>query len=743
MDSLPGLLAQVALLPSRHALYKETAVQPSPHHLSSCRTSAATLAIMCKTSHTFRESTLQSRLLPEVCSHAKDHPDQTTKRCLILSLLALSLHSSSTTHVSTSLCRSGAIPPLIAASHAPGTECAAVTALLKVASGDPEAACAAVLGSPLAEGMFASQSRRVHPQSTPPGPSRQSVALLQADLDLLTLLTVPSPQSDLNNTKRSLSHRTIPALPAALELIRLFNNSKLAIPPPMDGHIFDAALDFALAVLAHDCPKFAKGPHPAFIIASSSGWLRRSPPFLSSSNSKIIELGLRILNIATKDVGKKLFPDDPPRVRSLSADNLSKGRPTRRPSKKQQTTLADKFKSDVSKLLASKATLTTFLTASGYLPSLVYLTNHPSLSGLATSLLESLSGPDLHVALVEQSCVPLHYAHQMTCSHYTPAALLIKRILKDLEGATRASGGGRGSLPTLCRRIASTLIVSGSSALRGNVAAALVLLTAGSPPTRRILVDPPTPPGDDPGIVDSVTGSITMARNANQPARQFMAAVDCVLPVDSRPIVHFDDFGQSASDEDLASDRFYGDYAVPPTIDEGDGDSRPLVVNIRSEDGAVSRMECPSINEIKHTCPSIASSLKLQLLSTATPVLDFPTYAIAEELLSHAPTNFQFLYKSSRKYTADTTIDLLRTAVAIGSDKLARAYARIAFETVNRATAARILSVAVELDERWLAAMTFKTISADFEGVLAECRGGRFRELVSALSDFLNGVLGK
>jgi hypothetical protein len=152
-----------------------------------------------------------------------------------------------------------------------------------------------------------------------------------------------------------------------------------------------------------------------------------------------------------------------------------------------------KHLSDASKILADQSSYGNYLAVSGLLSPLLYSALHssPRIRSLSVSLLSALATPantSFLLALVEQGCVPpLFIMSELAPPKYTPGRIFAERLLGCLR---ELAFGKAGEITATGRRLMNTLSLSGSNALRANVAGGLLLLTAGDARARRELVFP-------------------------------------------------------------------------------------------------------------------------------------------------------------------------------------------------------------------------------------------------------------
>ena len=191
----------------------------------------------------------------------------------------------------------------------------------------------------------------------------------------------------------------------------------------------------------------------------------------------------------------------------------------------------------------------------------------------------------------------------------------------------------------------------------------------------------------------------------------FCAAVDAMMVVDERKIV----VGWNERDCEGGGARFYGDFLVKT---EEVGRGKVIKVN-----GV--KMESPSLPEIYNA----SKKLGLAIEKDGEITTDV-SYSLFEEFLSHVACGWSLLYKSFKKYSCEMCLELVVLANAWGATALKRAYARCAYERVERANVVKVLGVAMDEKEPWLAKIAFRCIAKDFEGVVQGSRGGELKREV-------------
>jgi hypothetical protein len=220
------------------------------------------------------------------------------------------------------------------------------------------------------------------------------------------------------------------------------------------------------------------------------------------------------------------------------------------------------------------------------------------------------------------------------------------------------------------------------------------------------------------------------AQSSNLAPKVFLGIVDCLTAVDAREVP-----AEPPGAPPGPGGRFYGDFAPPPP--DRDGGSGGLVLAV----GGM-RMSVPRMPEIEAAAPLLAARLRAQIAGgAAVPDAGWPgAYALFEEFMAHVACGWPALRGSFRKYSLEQCLELMGLAAECGAGALERAYARCAYEMIDRGNVCRVLRAALDGREAWLATAAFKCAAKDLEGVLAS--GGAGGEVAAVLGEFLKKLLG-
>ena len=207
-------------------------------------------------------------------------------------------------------------------------------------------------------------------------------------------------------------------------------------------------------------------------------------------------------------------------------------------------------------------------------------------------------GESLHVALIEQACVPpLFIMSRVGSRKYSPSFFVCEKVLKSLIAkVSDVQSNKEKVLTSFGRMMLSKLSVSGSSALRANIGCALILLTAGNVKARREMCqggqggevgegvdmgvggDGRGVKEEEVGLIDVVLSMVQLGgRAGNIGPKAFLSAVQCLCSVDERPIVDYKGDGRTGreaeEEEEWKGAQFYGDFDLREMRRDGEAGS--------------------------------------------------------------------------------------------------------------------------------------------------------------------------